>query len=111
MGTTTENIAVLVLCLLGENDFQRLTNRGLLTGDYAGYIEHFYRLQMEATTIGYKVIVLVFNEASFNEYLETNKSMFLSQYGHEPVTEDEYAQARAAWAHWFVTSNPKRFGC
>lgn len=101
---------VLAMCLLGENEFQRLKNRGLTTGDYADYIEQFYDLQAEANTKGYKPFVVVFSEASFNEHLETFKEVFLSQYGHEPVTGDEYAQARAHWAHWFVTSDRKRFG-
>jgi hypothetical protein len=93
---------VMTLCLLGENEFQRLTDRGLLTKHYADYIEEFYCLQAQANRKGYKVVVLVFSEASFNEYIK--------RYGHEPVTGDEYAKARAGWAHWFVTSDPKRFG-
>ena len=88
-----------MLCLLGETDFQRF---GLPTKQYADYIEEFYDLQAIANTKGYKVVVLVFSEASFNEYLK--------RYGHEPVTEDECSKARAAWAHWFVASDPKRFG-
>ena len=90
---------VMALCLLGENDFQKW---GLTTRKYVDYIEEFYDLQAIANTKGYKVVVLVFSEASFNEYLK--------RYGHEPVTKDEYSKARAAWAHWFVASDPKRFG-
>ena len=110
MGKNTGNMVVMALCLLGENEFQRFKNRGLTTGEYADYIEEFYGLQAEANTKGFKVIVVVFSEASFNEYLEAFKGVLLSQYGHEPVTGAEYSQARARWAHWFVTSDRKRFG-
>lgn len=101
---------VMALCLLSETDFHR-TNRGLTTGEYAKYIEEFYGLQAIANTKGFKFVVVVFNEASFNEYLETTfKSAFLSKYGHEPVTEAEFSKALAAWAYWLVSSDPKRFG-
>lgn len=101
MGKNTGEV-VVTLCLLGENDYQRLKDRGLRTDDYADYIEQFYSLQSQANTVGYKVVVLVFNEASFNE--------FLKEYEHQPVTEGDYAKARSAWAYWYVTSDPKRFG-
>jgi hypothetical protein len=101
---------VMTLCLLSEADFHR-TNRGMTTGEYAKYIKDFYGFQAIANTKGLKFVVVVFNEASFNEYLETTfKSDFLSKYGHEPVTEAEFSKARAAWAHWFVTSDPQRIG-
>jgi hypothetical protein len=110
MGKTIGDVVVMSMCLLGENEFQRLKDRGMVTGDYADYIEEFYCLQAEANTKGFKVIVVVFSEASFNEYLETFKSVFLLEYGHEPSTETEYSKARARWAHWLVTSDPSRFG-
>lgn len=94
---------VMSLCFLGEKDFHRFKNRGQTTGEYADYIEQFYGLQAIANTKGFKALVVVFSEASFNEYLKTLN-------GHVPVTLDEYCKARAAWADWYVTSDPKRFG-
>lgn len=95
MKVSTDNGVVVAMCLLGDNDFQRFKDCGLVSGNYADYIQDFYCLQADANTKGYKVVVLVFSEASFSEFLEKFKSVFVSQYGHEPVTEAEYAQARA----------------